>query len=80
MSHMGQKNNTRLIFDLTYPEIDFEAFNYDKPWIDLYGDVKEPIPPNASESCRKLVDLRSFVDSDHAWEKSTWLSPTGYLI
>ena len=31
MSYLGQKHNTRLTFDPTYPEIDYEVFNYDKP-------------------------------------------------
>ena len=77
---MGQKHNTRLIFDPTYPEIEFKAFNYDKTWIDFYGNVKEPVPPNASEPCGKPVNLGSFVDSDHAEEKSTRRSRTGYLL
>ena len=57
--HLKQRNNARLIFDPTYPEIDFEAFNYDKP------------PPNAPEPHGKSVNLRTFMDNDHAGEKTT---------
>ena len=71
MSYLGQNHNTRLTFDPTYPEIEYEVFTYDKPWVDFYGNVKEPVPLNAPEPCGKAVDLRAFVDSDHAREKTT---------
>jgi hypothetical protein len=80
MAHLKQKHNTRLTFDPTYPDINFEAFNYDKPWVDFYGDVAEPVPMSAPEPRGKPVDLRAFVDSDHAGEKTTRRSRTGYLI
>lgn len=46
----------------------------------MYGDVKEPIPPNAPPPRGKVVDLRLFVDSDHANEKATRRSRTGSFI
>ena len=57
MTYMGHIHNTRLTFDPTYPEIDFEAFNYDKPWIDFYGDVRERVPHKAPEPRRKVANL-----------------------
>ena len=80
MAHLKQWHNTRLIFNPTYSEFDFEAFNYDARWVDFYGDVKEPVPLNTPEPCSKLIDLRAFADSDHAGEKSTRQSRMRYLV
>ena len=38
------------------------------------------MPPNAPEPHGKPVNLRNFIDSDHAGEKSTRRSITVYLI
>ena len=46
----------------------------------MYGDVKEAIPPNAPTPRGKDVDLRLYVDSDHAGDKALQRSRTGYLI
>ena len=40
-------------------------------WTNFYGDVQEPIPPNAPEPAGKEVDIQLFVDSDHAGDKKT---------
>jgi hypothetical protein len=37
----------------------------------MYGDIKEAIPPNAPVTRGKTIDLRLFVDSDHAGEHFT---------
>jgi hypothetical protein len=44
------------------------------------GNVEEAIPLDAPESRGKEVDLRLYVDSDHAKEKQTRRSRTGYFI
>ena len=49
-------------------------------WCDFYGDTKEVFPPNAPEPRGKEVVLRIFVDSDHAGDKLTRRSRTGYII
>jgi hypothetical protein len=46
----------------------------------MYGDVKEMIPSDAPVSCGMEVDLRLFVDYDHAGEKFTRRSRTGFVI
>ena len=28
-----------MIFDPIYSDIDFKTFNYNKPWVDFYGNV-----------------------------------------
>ena len=42
--------------------------------------MKEAIPPNAPKPRGKEFDMRIFVDSDHAGEKITRKSRTGYII
>jgi len=49
-------------------------------WREFYGDVKEAIPPNAPKSRGKDVDLRMYVDSDHAGDKRTRRSRSGFFI
>jgi len=46
----------------------------------VYGDVKEAIPENAPRPRGKSVDLIMYVDSDHATDKKTNCSRTGFLI
>ena len=79
MNLLKHKHNSRLVFDPTYPKIDESIFK-DFDWKDLYGDVQEAIPPNAPKPRGKDVDLRDKVDSNHAGDKDTRLSCTGYLI
>ena len=49
-------------------------------WKTFYGDVNKAIPPNAPDPTGKDVDLRIWVDSDHAGDKMTRRSCTGYFI
>jgi hypothetical protein len=49
-------------------------------WKQFYGEVKEAIPPNAPPLRGKDVDLHMFIDSDHAGDKLTQRSHTGFLI
>ena len=65
--------------DPTYPMIDMTKFK-ECDWREFYGDVKEAIPPNAPLPRGKEVDLRLFVDSDHAGDKLTRRSRSGFII
>lgn len=49
-------------------------------WTHFYGDVKEPIPDEYPEPLGKEVDLRLFVDSDHAGDLRVRRSRSGYFI
>jgi hypothetical protein len=49
-------------------------------WEEFYGDVQEAIPTNAPPPLGKEVDLRMMVDSNHAGDKTTRQSRTGFLI
>jgi hypothetical protein len=72
-------HNARVVFDPTYPDVDMHTFIKTdlKP---MYGDVKEAIHPNAPVTRGKAIDLRLFVDSDHAGEPFTRRSRTGFVI
>ena len=78
-AHIKSRHNARMAFDPTYAEIDMSVF-IQSDWTDFYGPVKEPIPPNAPEPRGKEVELRMFVDSDHAGDKLTRRSRTGFII
>ena len=67
------------MFDPTYPEIDETTF-LSNDWKNFYGDVKEAIPINAPTPRGKEVVLRLYTDSDHAAEKRTRRSRSGYFI
>jgi hypothetical protein len=72
-------HNSRVVFDPTYPSVDMGAF-IKTDWKSMYGDVKEMITPDATAPHGKEFELRLFVDSDHAGEKFTRRSITGYVI
>jgi hypothetical protein len=74
------RHNGCPVFDPTYPETDYASFNHGEAWKEFYGDVKEPLPPNAPPPRGNGVVVRVFVDSDHAGEALTRRSRTGYLI
>ena len=78
-AHLGDKHNARLVLDPTYPEINLKDF-IECDWKSYYGNVEEAIPPNAPTPRGKDVDLRMYVDSDHAGEKKTRRSRTGFFI
>jgi len=68
-----------MVFDPSYPEINQEHFQeYD--WTRFYGDVEEAIPTDAPTPGGKEVDIRMWVDADHAGDKSNRRSRTAYFI
>jgi hypothetical protein len=72
-------HNTRVVFDPTYPDVDMHAF-IKTDWKPMYGDIKEAITPNSPVTRGKEIDLRLFVDSDHAGEHTTRRSRKGFVI
>jgi hypothetical protein len=78
-AYLKTKHNSRMVFDPTYPHVDMSDFKI-CDWKNFYGNVEEAIPTDAPESRGKEVDLRLYVDSDHAGEKLTRRSRTGYFI
>jgi hypothetical protein len=79
MGYLRLKHDSQLIFDPTYPDIDKTAFPY-FDWTEFYDNVEVAIPPDMPPPLGKDVDLLMMVDSDHAGEKSTQRSRTGFMI
>ena len=76
MAHVGQKYNSRLVFNPSYPEIDHSVFK-ECDWSEFYRAAKEAIPVNAPEPHGSEVDIRMFVDSDHAGDTISCRSRSG---
>ena len=68
-----------MIYDPTYPKIDYTKFRANDEWEKFYGDVKEAIPSNAPQPRGKPVVLRIYIDSDHAGDQLTRRSRTGFI-
>jgi hypothetical protein len=78
-SYLSPQHHARVVFEPTYPDVDMRDF-IKTDWKPTYGVVKEAIPPNAPFTRGKSIDLRLFVDSDHAGEHFTRRSRTGFVI
>lgn len=78
-AYLKHHPNTRLVFDAASPTFAKDQF-MKCDWGPEYGDVQEALPPDAPEPRGKPITLRMFVDSDHAGDKSSRRSRTGYVI
>jgi hypothetical protein len=78
-AYLGIHHNARVVFDPTFPAVEMGTF-IKTDWKSMYGDVKEMTPSDAPVPHGKEVDLRLFVDSDHAGEQFTRRSRTGFII
>ena len=58
MAHVGQRYNSRLVYDPINPEIDHIVFK-ECDWLEFYRDAKEVIPVNAPEPQGKEVDIHA---------------------
>ena len=77
--YLCAKHNTRLALDPSYPDINKSQL-LQCDWKEFYGDVREAVSPDAPEPRGKEFDLRMYVDSDHARDKETQISKTGFMI
>jgi hypothetical protein len=77
--YLKAKYNSRMAFDPTVPYVDETSFQ-ECDWKDFYGDVREAIPTNAPEPRGESVHIRMYVDSDHAGEKRTRRSRSGFFV
>jgi hypothetical protein len=78
-AYLSLHDNARVVFDPNCPYVDMRAF-IKTDWKPMWGDVKEAVPPNAPVKRGKAIDLRLFVDSEHAGENFTRRSRTGFVI
>jgi hypothetical protein len=79
-AYLKIKHKSQMVFDPSYPDIDMTHFKECNSWKPFYGDVKEAIPENAPTPCGKDIDLCLFIDANHAGDKLTQRSQTGYFI
>jgi hypothetical protein len=77
--YLNNKSNARIVFDPTYPDVDMSIFQ-EHEWKSVYGNVQEPIPLDKPEPRGKEVDIRLYVDSDHAGDERTRRSRTGFFV
>jgi hypothetical protein len=77
--HLALHHNTIGMFDPTYHHINEGAF-ISTNCKAMYGDIKEAVPINAPTPLGKDIDLRLYVDYDHAVEKFIQRSLTGFVI
>jgi hypothetical protein len=78
-SFLKSKSNSRLILDPMEPDVGKSDF-VECDWREFYAGATEAIPPNAPKPLGKGVTLRMFVDSDHAGDKVSRRSRTGFVI
>ena len=78
-AYLKNYRNYALVFDRSYPDVNIETLTK-HDWKKLYGDVKEVMPPDMPEPLVKAVVMRCFVDANHAREKLTFRSRSGFII
>ena len=64
MVYDGQKYNSRLLYDPTYPDIDYSGFkNCD--WSEFYQSTKEAIPVHHGGKRKKIMQkIRYLIDQE----------------
>jgi Reverse transcriptase (RNA-dependent DNA polymerase) len=77
--YLKQHPKRTLAFDPSYPSIDESRFKQ-VDWQDFYRDAKEKIPADAPTPLGNYVTTHCFVDADHATDRATRRSHTGFLI
>jgi hypothetical protein len=78
-AYLKKHHNSRIVFNPEYPTIDHSQFPR-QDWSRFYGKVEEPIPSNAPEPRGQPVVIRMEVDADHAGDRLTRRSRTGYVL
>ena len=56
MVYLHQHHNSQMIFDLTYPDIDYATFSECKQ-TKFYGNIWEAVPPNPLEPLGRPVQI-----------------------
>jgi hypothetical protein len=78
-AYLKSHKRSTMVFDDSHVDIDESKFQI-HDWQEFYHDAQESMPPNAPEPRGNLVQMNSFVDSDHAGNRITHRSHTGILI
>ena len=78
-AYLKHKHNGSLVFDPTYPNINYEDFPLND-WSNFYEGSEEVLPPNAPDPRGKGPDILAYVDADLAGNHVTRTSRTGFII
>ena len=77
---LKSKHNGVMVLDPTEPDIDLTSFRSEDWSATPYGICEEILPPNAPIPRGIGFTNRAFVDSDHAGDKITRRSRTGFIV
>ena len=80
MSYLRINNNSRLVLDPSYADINISEFKSDENWTAFYGYSEEAKPHNAPKPLGKEIELKMFVNSSYAGDNTNFCSRTGYMI
>ena len=69
-AYLKKHHNARVVFDLTYPDIDYSKFEQ-QSWTKFYGEIAEELSPDMPETLGKEFIMQAFVDADHAGDTRT---------
>ena len=78
--YLNQKHNSSWFLKPTYIVINKTTFNYGADWKEFYGNTTKVINTDALEKRGKEVDIWMMFYSDHAGDRSTRRSQTGFMI
>ena len=79
-AYLSKHVESTMAFDDKRPRIDEEAFHR-SDWSDsVYGDVEEELPPKMPKPLGNPVMMTCYVDANHAGDKVTRRSQTGFII
>jgi len=78
-SYFKKHHNARIVMDPTYPSIDENDFEL-QDWVSFYGSLTEELPKNMPESLGAEMFIVVYVDADHATDKVTRKSRTGFIV
>ena len=81
-AYLSKHTKTQIVFDSRDVIVDEAKFSpvSKEDWVEFYGDVKEETAPFTPEPLGNAVDVRCFVDADHAGNLITRRSHTGIII
>jgi hypothetical protein len=79
-AYLEKHSEANMAFDDKMPFLDDSAFHKSDWSESIYGEVEEEIPPTAPKPLGNPVIMTCFVDADHAGDKITRRSQTGFII
>jgi hypothetical protein len=79
-AYLRKHADSTMAFDDKWPATNDNAFHL-SDWTDSeYGDVEEDLPPKMPKPLGNPVKMTCFVDANHAGDKVTRRSQTGFII